>query len=168
MFDGMAAGANVSVPMVLVERGQHKVGAGVPVVGWFLVGPVLLLAAGAFEASVIFVMMTTPSVSRTSTTPMVDAVAVGAEVACPMVLVQRGQHGVGAGLPVVGWFSVGAFLPVAEEAAEKTKASGNFVRRTQNSWGRFCGGWTAFVHWGVAGRICGVRVGFDMVLVVLF
>jgi len=168
MFDGMAAGANVSVPMVLVERGQHKVGADVPVVGWFLVGPVLLLAAGAFEASVIFVMMTTPSVSRTSTTPMVDAVAVGAEVACPMVLVQRGQHDVGAGLPVVGWFSVGAFLPVAEEAAEKTKASGNFVRRTQNSWGRFCGGWTAFVHWGVAGRICGARVGFDMVLVVLF
>ena len=87
--------------MVLVERGHHGVGAGVPVVGWFLVGPALLLAGAFFEASVIFVM-TTPSVSRPSTTPTVDAVAVGAEVTWPMVLVQRGQHGVGAGLPVVG------------------------------------------------------------------
>ena len=165
MVDVAAAGANGFVPMVLMERGQHGVGAGVPVVGWFLVGPALLpalLLAGAFfEASVIFVM-TTPSVSRPSTTPMVDAVAVGAEVAWPMVLVQSGQHGVGAGLPVVGWFSVGAFLPVAEEA--ETKASGNSVRRTQNSWGRFCGGWTAFVHWGVAGRTCGARVGFGVVV----
>jgi hypothetical protein len=65
--------------MVLMERGQHGVGAGVPAVGWlFLVGPALLLAGAFQEASVIFVM--TPSVSRT-TTPMVDAVAVGAEVA---------------------------------------------------------------------------------------
>jgi len=161
MVDAAAAGANGFVPMVLVERGQHGVGAGVPVVGLFLVGPALLLAGAFFEASVIFVM-TTPSVSRPSTTPMVDAVAMGAEVAWPMVLVQSGQHGVGAGLPVVGWFSVGAFLPVAEEA--ETKASGNSVRRTQNSWGRFCGGWTAFVHWGVAGRTCGARVGFDVVV----
>ena len=98
-----------------MERGQHGVGAGVPVVGWLiLVGPALLLAGAFFEASVIFVM-TTPSVSRPSTTPMVDAVAVGAEVAWPMVLVQRGEHGVGAGLPAVGWFSVGAFLPVSED-----------------------------------------------------
>jgi hypothetical protein len=169
MVDAAAAGANGFVPMILVERGHHGVGAGVPVVGWlFLVGPALLLA-GAFQASVIFVL--TPSVSRTSTTPMVDAVAVGAAVAWPMVLVQRGQHGVGAGLPAVGWFSVGAFLPVSEEEAE-TKASGNSVRWTQNSWGRFCGGSTAFVHWGVAGRTCGARVGFgmvfSMVLVVLF
>ena len=59
---------------------------------------------------------------------------VGAEVAWPMVVVQRGQHGVGAGLPVVGWFSVGAFLPVAEAA--ETKASGNSVRWTQNSWAK--------------------------------
>jgi hypothetical protein len=161
MVAAAAAGANGFVPMVLVERGQHGVGAGVPAVGWLiLVGPALLLAGAFQEASVIFVM--TPSVSRT-TTPMVDAVAVGAEVAWPMVLVQRGQHGVGAGLPVVGWFSVGAFLPVAEAAAE-TKASGNSVRRTQNSWGRFCGGWTAFVHWGVAGKTCGARVGFGVVV----
>jgi hypothetical protein len=73
-----------------------------------------------------------------------------------MVLVQRGQHGVGAGLPVVGWFSVGAFLPVGEAAAE-TKASGGVA-------GRFCGGWTAIVHWGVAGRTCGARVGFGVVV----
>ena len=100
MVDAAAAGANVFVPMVLMERGHHGVGAGVPVVGWFLVGPALLLAGAFQEASVFFVM--TPFVSRPSTTPMVDAVAVGAAVAWPMVLVQRGQHGVGAGLPVVG------------------------------------------------------------------
>ena len=144
--------------MVLVERGQHGVGAGVPVVGWFLVGPALLLAGAFFEASVIFVM-TTPSVSRPSTTPMVDAVAVGAEVAWPMVLVQRGQHGVGAGLPVVGWFSVGAFLP---------KPSGGSVRRTQHSWGRFCGGLAAFVHWGVTGMTCGAPLGVGMVFGMVF
>ena len=99
-----------------------------------MVGPALLLAGAFQEASVIFVM-TTPSVSRPSTTPMVDAVAVGAEVAWPMVLVQRGQQ---AGFPVVGWFPgwffVGAFLRTVVE----TQAS---VRRTQFiSWRRFCGG----------------------------
>jgi hypothetical protein len=160
MVAAAAAGANGFVPMVLVERGQHGVGAGVPAVGWLiLVGPALLLAGAFQEASVIFVM-TTPSVSRPSTTPTVDAVVVGAEIAWPMVLVQRGQHGVGAGLPVVGWFSVGAFLPVGEAAAE-TKASGGVA-------GRFCGGWTAIVHWGVAGRTCGARVGFGVVVGMVF
>ena len=88
----------------------------------------------------------TPSVSRTPTPPMFDAVAVGANVFVAIVLVERGPHGVGAGLPVVGWFSVGAFLPAVAETETETKASGNFARRTQNSCGRFCGGWTAFGH----------------------
>ena len=82
MVAAAAAGANGFVPMFLVERGHHGVGAGLPVVGWLiLVGPALLLAGAFFEASVIIFVMTTPSVSRPSTTPMVDAVAVGAEVA---------------------------------------------------------------------------------------
>ena len=94
----------------------------------------------------------TPSVSRTPTPPMFDAVAVGANVFVAIVLVERGPHGVGAGLPVVGWFSVGAFW-LAVAAAEtrlilvtETKANGNSVTWAQNSRGRFCGGWTAFVH----------------------
>ena len=90
----------------------------------------------------------TPSVSRTSTPRMFDAVAAGvaagAKVFVAIVLVERGPHGVGAGVPVVGWFSVGAFLPAVAET--ETEASGNFVGWTQNSCGRFCGGWTAFGH----------------------
>ena len=160
-FDAVAAGAKVSWPMVLVERGQHGGGAGLPVVGWFLVGPTLpVLLAGAFEASVIFV---TPSVSGTLTTPMFAAAAVDANVFMPMVLMERGQHGVGAGLSIVKWFSVGAFLLAVAE----TKASGGFVRRTQNSWGRFCGGWAAFVHWGDTGTRCGALVGFGVVFSVV-
>ena len=131
MVDAAAAGANGFVPMFLVERGHHGVGAGLPVVGWLiLVGPALLLAGAFFEASVIFVM-TTPSVSRPSTTPMVDAVAVGVEVAWRMVLVQRGQHGVGAGLPVVGCFFAETNKPSGDSPA------GDSVRRSQNSWARF-------------------------------
>ena len=95
---------------------------------------------------------------------MFDAVAAGANVLLPVVLMECGQHGVGAGLPVVGWFSVGAFLLVAVGEVE-TKASGIFVRRIQNSWERFCGGWTAFVQWGVAEKTCGARGGFGMVCI---
>jgi hypothetical protein len=163
-FDAVAAGAEVSWHTVLVERGQHGGGAGLPVAGWFLVGPTLpvhVLLAGAFEASVIFV---TPSVSGTSTTPMFAAAAVDANVFMPMVLMERGQHGVGAGLSIVRWFSVvGAFLLAVAE----TKASGGFVRRTQNSWGRFCGGWAAFVHWDDTGTRCGALVGFGVVFSVV-
>ena len=54
---------------------------------------------------------------------------------------------------------VGAFLLAVAE----TKAMGGSVRRTQNSWGRFCGGWKAFVHCGGAGVMCGALVGFGMV-----
>ncbi len=54
---------------------------------------------------------------------------------------------------------VGAFLLAVAE----TKAMGGSVRRTQNSWGRFCGGWKAFVHCGGAGVRCGALVGFGMV-----
>ena len=54
---------------------------------------------------------------------------------------------------------VGAFLLAVAE----TKAMGGSVRRTQNSWGRFWGGWNAFVHCGGAGVRCGALVGFGMV-----
>ena len=106
----------------------------------------------------------TPSVSRTPTPPAFDAVAVGANVFVAIVLVERGPHGVGAGLPVVGWFSVGALPAVAETETEtETNASGNFVRRARNSCGRFCGGWKASVHCGGAGVRRGALVGFGMV-----
>ena len=54
---------------------------------------------------------------------------------------------------------VGAFLLAVAE----TKAMGGSVRRTQNSWGRFWGGWKAFVHCGGAGVRCGALDGFGMV-----
>ena len=48
-------------------------------------------------------------------------------------------------------------------AVAETKAMGGSVRRTQNSWGRFCGGWKASVHCGGAGVRRGALVGFGMV-----
>ena len=60
---------------------------------------------------------------------MFDAVAAGANVFLPVVLLERGQHGDGAGLPVVGWFFA--------ETKPSGDSPGDSVRRSQNSWARF-------------------------------